>query len=130
VLQVGKTKVTVTDESVDTSGSSDDNVRVSLLVAKGFNVLLHGCSTVEDTNLYVGQELGETVVLIPDLVGKFTSVAHDENRCDTGLWLLVHLLQSSKDEDGSLTKTRLGLTENIVTKDSLGNSDLLDCMAQ
>jgi hypothetical protein len=36
-------------------------------------------------------------------------------------------LKSSKNKDGGLTHTRLGLTEDIHTKDRLRNTFLLDC---
>ena len=130
VLKVGQAEMPVTDKSVDTTGGTNNDVRVSLLVAEQLNVLLDGCSTVEDTDLDVGQELGETVVLVPDLVGQLTSVAHDQDRSDTRLRLLVHLLQGSKDEDGCLSETGLGLAENVVTKNGLRNGNLLDCRAR
>ena len=77
VLQVGETEVLVANESIDTTGCSDNDVRVCVLVAEKLNVLLHRCSSVEDTDLDVGQELGKTVVFVANLVGQLTSVAHD-----------------------------------------------------
>jgi hypothetical protein len=130
VLQVGEAEMPVTDERIDTSRCTNDDVRVRILVAEELDVLLNGCSTVEDTDLYVRQELGETVVLVPDLVGELTGVAHNQNRSDTGLRLLVHLLEGSEDEDGCLSETRLGLAENVVAEDGLGNCNLLDCRAR
>jgi len=126
VLQIGEAEVPVADESVDTAGGTDNNVGVRVLVAKKLDVRLNGCSAVEDTNPDIGQELGETVVLVPDLVGQLTSVAHDQNGGDTRLGLLVHLLQGSEDEDGCLSETGLGLAENVVTEDGLRNGNLLD----
>ena len=130
VLQIGKAEVPVADESVDTAGGTNNNVGVSVLVGKKLDVRLDGCSAVEDTDPDIGQELGETVVLVPDLVGQLTSVAHDQNRGDTRLGLLVHLLQGGEDEDGCLSETGLGLAENVVTEDGLRNGDLLDCRAR
>jgi hypothetical protein len=130
VLQVGQAEMPVADERVDTSGCTDNDVRVGVLVAEELDVLLNGCSTVEDTDLNIGQELGETVVLVPDLVGQLTSVAHDQYRSDTRLGLLIHLLKSSKDEDGCLSETRLGLAKNVVTENGLRNGNLLDCRAR
>lgn len=69
VLQIGKAKVPVADESVDTAGGTDNNVGLRVLVAKKLDVRLHGCFAVEDTNPDIGHELGETVVLVSDLVG-------------------------------------------------------------
>jgi len=115
VLQVGKAEMPIADEGVDTTGSTDDDVRVSVLVAKELDVLLNGSSSVEDTNLDVRQELGEAVVLVADLVGQLASVAHDQDSGGTGLGLLVHLLEGCENEDGSLSETRLGLAEDIVS---------------
>jgi hypothetical protein len=130
VLQVGKAKVSVTDERVDTSRCADNDVRVGVFVSKKLDVLLHRCSSVENADLDVGQELREAVVLVPDLVGQFTGMAHYENRRNTGLWLLVHLLKGSEDEDGCLSETGLGLTEDIVSENRLRDGNLLDCRAQ
>ena len=77
VLQVGKTEVLVANKGVDATGRSDNDVGVGVLVAKELNVLLYRGSSIEDTDLDVGQELGETIVLVADLVGQLTSVAHD-----------------------------------------------------
>jgi len=115
VLEVSKTEMPVTHESVDTTRRSDDNVRVSILVTKELDILLHGCASVEHTNPNIGQELGEAVVLVADLVGQLTGVAHDEDGCSAGLWLLVHLLESGEHEDGGLSETGLCLAEDIVS---------------
>ena len=115
VLQVGKAKMPVAYEGVDTTGGTDNDVGVSVLVAQELDVLLDGSSTVEDTDLDVWQELGETVVLVADLVGQLTSVAHDQNSGNARLRLLVHLLESCENEDGSLSETGLGLAEDIVS---------------
>ena len=130
MLQVGKTKMLVANERVDAARSTNDDVGVRLLVAEELDVLGDRCASVEDTDLNIWQELGEAVVLIPNLVGQLTSVAHDEDSCDTRLWLLVHLLEGGENEDGSLSETGLGLAEDIVSKDGLRDGDLLDCGAQ
>jgi hypothetical protein len=130
VLQVGEAQVPVTDERIDTARSSDNDVGVGVLVAQELNVLLDGCTAVEDADLDIGQELCETVVLVPDLVGQLTGVAHDEDGRDTGLGLLIHLLEGGEDEDGRLSETRLGLAENVVAENGLRNGNLLDCRAQ
>lgn len=115
MLQVGKAEMPIADEGVDTTGSTDDDVRVSVLVAKELDVLLNGSSSVEDTNLDVRQELGEAVVFVADLVGQLAGVAHDQDSGSTGFGLLVHLLEGCENEDGSLSETRLGLAEDIVS---------------
>jgi hypothetical protein len=130
VLEVGEAQVLVADEGVDTTGCADDDVRVGVLVAEHLDILLHRSSSVEDSDPHFGQELGEAVVLVSNLVGQLTGVAHDEDGRDTGLGLLVHLLESRKNEDGSLSETGLGLAEDIVSENGLRDGNLLDCGAQ
>jgi hypothetical protein len=115
VLQVGEAEMPVADEGVDTTGGTHNDVRVSVLVAEELDVLLNGSSSIEDTDLDVRQELGETVVLIADLVGQLAGVAHDQNGRNTWLRLLVHLLEGCENEDGSLSETGLGLAKDIVS---------------
>lgn len=120
----------IADKSVDTTGRSDNDMRMRVLVAQELDVLLDGRTAIEDADAHIRQELGESVILVPDLVGKLTSVAHDQDRRGTRLGLVVHLLQSRKNEDGSLSETGFGLAEDIVTEDGLGDGNLLDCRAQ
>jgi hypothetical protein len=115
VLQVGKAKMSITNEGVDTTGSTDNDVGVGLLVAKKLDVLLNGSSSVKDTNLDVRQELSKAVVLVADLVGQLASVAHYQDSGGTGFGLLVHLLEGCENEDRGLSETGLGLAKDIVS---------------
>lgn len=127
-LNVSETELLVSDEGVQTTGSGDDDVRVSLLVGEELNVFLHGSTTVEDGSLDVGHVLCESGVFVLDLVGELTGVAHDEDR---GLTLDgLHLLESCEDEDGGLSQTGLGLADDIVTENGLRNALLLDWISQ
>lgn len=130
MLEVGEAEVAVTDESVDATGRANNDMGMGLLVAEKLDVLLNGSSTVEDADLDIWQKLGETVVFIPDLIGQLTSVAHDQDRGDARLRLLVHLLQGREYEDSRLSETRFGLAEDIVPENGLGDGNLLDCRAQ
>lgn len=116
----------VADQSVKPARSSDNDVRVSILALQDLGVFLDGSTTVEHTGLDVGHVLGESIVLIANLECQLTGVAHDQNRALAGDRL--HLLQSGEDEDSSLSKTRLRLTDDITTKKSLRNARLLDCL--
>ena len=115
----------VADQGVQTTWGSDDNVWVGILVLQGLNILHHWGSTVEDSGLDLWHVLAEASILVLDLVSQLTSVAHDENGALAGDWL--DLLESGEDEDGSLTKTRLGLAEDVGAENCLRNADLLDC---
>lgn len=139
VLDLRAVQSLVLGQSQHTTRGSNGNVGTSVLVLELLNVARDGRSTVKDLSSDVGHEFRETLELVLDLVGEFSSVAENN---DAGLaidWLAarqrdfeqemghLHLLQRGKDEDGSLTHTRFGLTQNIGTKDSLGNTLLLDC---
>lgn len=115
----------VTDESVETTGRSDNDVRVSVLVLQNLGVLLDGRATVKDAGLDVGHILGEPVVLVADLEGQLTGVAHDQNRALAGDGL--DLLEGGEDKDSCLTKARLGLADDITTKKGLRDTCLLNC---
>lgn len=98
---------------------------MGVLVLQDLSILLDGSTTVEDAGLDVGHVLGESVVLVANLEGQLTGVAHNQNRALAGDGL--DLLESGEDKDSSLSQTRLGLADNITTEKSLGNACLLDC---
>jgi len=52
-------------------------------------------------------------------------MAHHKDCAFAGYWL--NLLKGSENEDCGLSETRLGLAEDIGSKDSLRNANLLDC---
>ena len=115
----------VSHESVQSTWSSNNDMWVSLLVLEELGVLDDRSSSVEDTDLDVRQELGKAVVFVADLVGQLAGVAHDQHRA-----LAVDrldLLKSGQDENGSFTKTRLGLTKDVGSENCLRNAVLLDC---
>jgi hypothetical protein len=124
-LDVAKGQLLVTDERVETTGGGDDDVGVRLLAGQGLHVLLDRGTTVEDSSLDVGQVLGETGVLVLDLVGELTGVAHDQDLAFARDGL--QLVKSGEDEDSGLTKTGLGLAKNIDVQDSSRDANLLDC---
>jgi hypothetical protein len=93
----------VPNEGVEATGGTDHDVRALVLGLEEVLVDLDGRSTVEDTGADVGHVLGETGVLVLDLVGELTSVAEDDDR-DLAVDGL-DLLKSRSDEDGGLTCT-------------------------
>lgn len=113
------------DESVQATWSSDDDVWVGLWVLENLGIGLDWGSSVEDSGLNFWHVLAESGVLVLDLVGKLTGVAHDKDRALACHWL--DLLKGGQDKDGSLTKTGLSLAEDIGTENSLWNANLLDC---
>lgn len=78
-LAASEAEVLVADQGVQTAGGGNDDVWVGVLVLQDLGVLLDGGSTVEDSGLDLGHVLAESGVLVLDLVGQLTSVAHDEN---------------------------------------------------
>jgi hypothetical protein len=124
-LDVAQAEVLVAHKGVQTTGSGDNDVRVGLLVLENVDVVLNGSATVEDRGLDVGQVLAETGVLVLDLESQLAGVAHDQHRA-----LAVDrldLLKSGQDENGSFTKTRLGLAKDVGSENCLRNAVLLDC---
>jgi len=124
-LHSAEGQLLVTDKSVQTTGSGDHNVGVGFLVGQSFDILLDRGTTVEDRGLNVGQVLGETGVLILDLVGKLTGVAHNQDLALAGNGL--QLVKGGQNEDSGLTETGLGLAKNIDVQNGSWNANLLDC---
>ena len=98
-----ETQGLVADEGLETTRSTDNDMGASILVLEGLHVGLDGRTTVEDASLDVWHVLAEAVVLIANLVGQFTSVAHHHN----GDFAVdgLDLLKSGENKDGSLTQT-------------------------
>jgi hypothetical protein len=124
-LDVAQAKVLVANEGVKTTRGGDDDVRVGLLVLEDVDVVLDGSTAVEHSSLDVRQVLAETCILVLDLESQLAGVAHNQDGA-----LAVNgldLLEGGQDEDGSFTKTRLGLAENVGSEDGLRDAVLLDC---
>lgn len=99
------------------------------LVLEYITVGLDVDSSVKDGSLYFRKILGESLVLVSNLEGKLTSVTEDKDghlvlpsRESIG----VKLVQSSKNENSSLSHTTLCLADDIHTKDGLGNTFVLN----
>lgn len=125
-LDVVQTDTLLLHKSVQSTWGSDDNVGTSLLVLQLLQVSGDRGTTVEDFGLHIRHVLGETSVLVTDLVSQLSGVTDDQGGDLTWNW--VQLLQSRQDENGSLTQTRLGLTQDVSTQDRLGDTDLLNWM--
>lgn len=123
-----ETKGLVAHEGLETAGGTDDDVGTGILVLQCLHIRLDGSTAVEDTSLDVRHVLAETVVLIANLVGQLSSVAHNNDR-DLAVDGL-NLLQSSKNKDCGLSQSGLGLADNISSKKRLGNACLLDCRSR
>jgi hypothetical protein len=118
----------VPNESLEAARGANNDVRASVLVLQRLHILLDGGTAVENTRLNIRHVFAEAVVLIANLVGQLTGVAHDHNRDLAIHWL--NLLQSRQDEDGSLSQTGLGLADNVTTEEGLRNASLLNCRSR
>lgn len=124
-LDVAKRQLLVADQRVQAAGGTDNDVGVSLIAGQLLNVLLDGSTTVEHSGLDIREILGKASILVLDLVGQLTRVAHNENR---GLSSdRLQLVEGGQDEDSGLTQTGLGLAKNIDIKDGSRDAHLLDC---
>ena len=103
LADVAKLEMLVANKRIETTWRGDDDVWMCLLIPQNFDVLVDLSASIEDTSLHVWQVLAETLVLGADLVGQFTSVAHDKHGGLALDWL--DLLERSKHEDGGLTET-------------------------
>ena len=128
VLDGGSVESLVPDESVESSRSSDDDVRALVLGLEDLDVVLDLGSSVEDRSSKVGHELGESSVLVLDLVGELSGVAENDDG-DLSIDGL-DLLKGGEDEDGGLSHSGLGLAEDVHSEDRLGNTLLLDCKSE
>lgn len=125
VLDTARLDTLVSDQGVQPTRSTDNDVRALRLVLENGLVVGDGCTTVEDGGSNFGHVLGESSVFVLDLEGKLSSVAeHDDGSLSID-WL--DLLKRSQYEDGSLTHTRLGLTDDVHTEDRLRDTFLLNC---
>jgi hypothetical protein len=111
-------------ESVQATGGGDDDVRALSLVFEHLRILLDRGAAEEGGDADVGHVLGETRVLVLDLVRELTRVAENDDRhlSIDGL----ELLQAGQHEHRCLSMTRLGLAQDVHPQDGLGNALLLD----
>ena len=111
-------------EGVESSRSSNSNVWAFRLVAQKFGILPDRGIPIEGGNSNILEVLGETSIFFLDLERQLPGVTEDKDRyfAINGL----QLLESGKDEGGSLSVTRLCLAEHIHTENSLGDTFLLN----
>jgi len=112
------------DESTKSTRSSDNNVRAFASVTKDLNVFGNRGTTVEGVDADIGHILGKASVLVFDLKGEFTRVAKDyygDFAIDR-----FQLLECRKNENCSFSMSRLCLTQNVHSKNSLRNAFLLN----
>lgn len=79
-LDSGSVQSLVTNQSIQSTGGSDNDVRALCLVLQDFLVLLDGGSTVKDTGLDGGHVLGESGKFVLDLEGQFSGVTENDAR--------------------------------------------------
>lgn len=124
VLDARDLQALVTNESVHTTRGTDKDVRALGLVLEHLLVLGNGGTTVDDAGADIGHVLGETVVLVADLIGKLSGVA--ENKDGNFTVDRLDLLKGSKDKDGGLTHTGFGLADDVHAENGLRDAFLLD----
>lgn len=123
-LDVVQTNTLLLNKCVQSTWSSHHDVRASVLVLQLLQVSRDWSSSVEHVSLDVWHILGETGVLITDLVSQLSGVT--DNQGGDFTWDWVQLLQGGQHENGSLTQTRLSLTQDVGSQDGLRDTDLLN----
>lgn len=101
VLDVASVKTLVSDESVETTRSRDNDVRAGVLVLQSLGICLLGSTAVEDRSADVGQIFAEPRVLVLDLVRKLSRVA-EHDHADLPSYGL-ELLKRADDENSGFT---------------------------
>lgn len=101
VLDMASVEALVSNEGVQSTRCSNDDMRASILVLENFNILGLAGTAVEDRSTDIRHVLAESGVLVLDLVSELASVAQHNDTDLTGNWL--DLLKCSNDEDSSFT---------------------------
>jgi hypothetical protein len=102
---------------------------VRAVILQDITILLNGDSTIKHSGLDFRKVLGKTLVLVSNLERKLTGMTENKNgNLVFAFWegRRIKLVKSCKNKDSSLSHTRLGLTNNVHTKDGLRNAFVLD----
>lgn len=124
-LDIAQGQIFVANKRIQTTWSADDDVGERFLVLEQFDIFLNWCATVEHCGFDFWEVFAEASIFVLDLVCKFSCMAHNQNRGLTRDGF--KLMKGGQDEDRRLTKTGLGLTENVDTEKGLWDTFLLDC---
>lgn len=127
-LTAAETQELISDQCVQSTGSSNNDVWVGVLVLEDLGILGNRGTSVEDSSLDVWHILAESGIFVLDLISQLTGMAHNQHRGLASDWL--NLLKSRKNEDSSLTETRFGLAEDIGSENRLWDTHLLDCRVE
>lgn len=101
VLDVAGIEALISNEGVQSTRSSDDNMRASVLVLEDLDILGLARTSVEDRSSDIRHVLAESSVFVLDLVSQLAGVA-EHNDTDLASDRL-DLLECSNDEDSSFT---------------------------
>lgn len=123
-FDVPQRQLLVAQQHVESSRSPNDDMGMRVFVGKKIIVLLGRDTAVEDRCLDLGHIFAEASVFILDLIGKLSSMAHDQDRAFSGN--RFDLLQRSEDKDRGFTETRFRLTQDVASENGLRDTLLLD----
>jgi hypothetical protein len=123
VFHTADTEIFISDESVETPGGGDDNMRTCILVANQFEIFLERRSAVENRCSDFRHIFSEPGIFIANLKRQLTSMTQYENR-DFAVDRL-NLLQCRKYENCGFSEPRFGLAENIGGQNRLRETNLL-----
>ena len=76
----------VSDQRVQSTRCTNNDVRECILVLQDFNVLADVNTTIEDSCFDIREVFAESSVFISDLVGQFSRVTHDKDRAFSRNW--------------------------------------------
>eukprot|EP00760_Papus_ankaliazontas_P017589 PhM_4_TR17333/c0_g1_i1/m.85319 len=127
VLHLREVDRAVVGHGGKTAGGADDDERDVLRVLEVLHRLLLGHAAEDDARRAVGEVAVEAGELTVDLVGKLARVHHDDGLHGLGLVVgdLLDVLQQREHEHSGLAHTGLGLGEDIVAEQRLGEGLVL-----
>ena len=121
MLEMLQIELLAPDQGQDPARSAHHDMRAVGL--EHLLVLGDGQAAEEDADFDALSVLGEPLVLLADLEGQLSGVAHDQ---DTHLAVHgLNLLESCQDEDGRLAHSGLGLAEDVHAQDGLRDAFVL-----
>lgn len=122
VLDVVQFNVAISDEFMQTSWASNNNVWRIVLQLSNLGVQRH--SSVEHFSLVV-QILTKSVEFISNLLGQLSSRSQNDSRERSSV-LFVHLIEDGENKNSSFSCTSLSLAQNISARDCIVDGFRLD----
>lgn len=124
-LDLARIQTIIPHQPVQPPRRPHHNMRALCLIRQNLLISLDRRPPVKHARPNIRHVLCESVELVLDLKGEFSSVTQDDGRDFS--FGGFELLQDGEDKDGGLSHTGFGLAEDVLTEDGLRDAFLLDC---